>query len=405
MDTYKIKKGDTLYRIANQYGTTVDELARINNIGNPDLIHYGEQLNLPEIEAQMLQTPAHKEFWPRHPVQPTTDQLLSEHESNTPTYQQSQELEEALQNLSDYGENKPGEYESQYSGQISGMLDDILNREDFSYSFDADPMYQQYKNQYQQMGERAMADTMGSAAQLSGGYGNSYAQTAGQQQYNQHMQQLNNVIPALRDAAYSMYQAEGNEMKNQLSVLEGMDEKEYGLYRDEVADYNQEYNRLYNEAQNMSNEEYTKYLNDYRAWESERNYLYGKSQDELAQRNRDQEWDYMMAQDEKKSAPRRPDGPPPEPETNDDKKFKELLGDLERGDLTHGSINGAIANGFINEEEARILRRELKLRLASGDDNGKNNKPTDAEKAGLYPFYTGVHNGKYYINGKRQIVY
>lgn len=374
MATYTIKKGDTLYRIARQHGTTVDELTSLNNISNRNIIHPGVELKLPRAKTQGEAVPQVDETvqQPQTTV-PTTSELLSEHESNAPTYQQSQELQDALQNLSDFGANKPGEYQSQYSDQISGMLDDILNREDFSYSFNADPMYQQYKTQYQQMGERAMADTMGNVAQLSGGYGNSYAQTAGHQQYNQHMQQLNNVIPALRDAAHSMYQAEGNEMKNQLAMIEGMDEKEYGLYRDEVADYNQEYNRLYNEAQNMEDEEYTKYLNDYRAWESERNYLYGKSQDEQAQDNWQTQWDYQVEQNEKNSRNRgsRGDG-----EKNG---YLDLMKKLKEGNLTFYDIDQAIKAGSLDELQAANLQQKLKEYFAS---------------------FTGHRNGQSYINGQ-----
>jgi LysM repeat protein len=49
--TYTVKSGDTLSEIAEQYGTTVDELVRLNNIDNPDLIHPGQELKLKEEEA------------------------------------------------------------------------------------------------------------------------------------------------------------------------------------------------------------------------------------------------------------------------------------------------------------------------------------------------------------------
>lgn len=39
--------GENLSAIALQNGTTVEELARINNIANPDLIHAGQVLQLP----------------------------------------------------------------------------------------------------------------------------------------------------------------------------------------------------------------------------------------------------------------------------------------------------------------------------------------------------------------------
>ncbi len=43
---YIVKKGDTLWAIARKYGTTVNELADINNIKNPDLIFPGEVIRI-----------------------------------------------------------------------------------------------------------------------------------------------------------------------------------------------------------------------------------------------------------------------------------------------------------------------------------------------------------------------
>lgn len=44
--TYTVKKGDTLSEIAQKYGTTYQELARINNIANPDLIYVGQVIKI-----------------------------------------------------------------------------------------------------------------------------------------------------------------------------------------------------------------------------------------------------------------------------------------------------------------------------------------------------------------------
>lgn len=43
---YTIERGDTLSEIAQKYGTTVQELASINNISNPSLIYPGEQIRV-----------------------------------------------------------------------------------------------------------------------------------------------------------------------------------------------------------------------------------------------------------------------------------------------------------------------------------------------------------------------
>ncbi|ABF92793.1 LysM domain protein [Myxococcus xanthus DK 1622] len=45
--SYLIRKGDTLSELAARFKTSVKELARINNIANPDLIYAGATLRLP----------------------------------------------------------------------------------------------------------------------------------------------------------------------------------------------------------------------------------------------------------------------------------------------------------------------------------------------------------------------
>jgi LysM repeat protein len=43
---YTVQKGDTLWNIANQYGTTVQEIANLNGITNPNLIYPGQVLKI-----------------------------------------------------------------------------------------------------------------------------------------------------------------------------------------------------------------------------------------------------------------------------------------------------------------------------------------------------------------------
>lgn len=44
---YTVKRGDTLSKIANRYGITVNEIVSLNNIQNPNLIYVGQQLRVP----------------------------------------------------------------------------------------------------------------------------------------------------------------------------------------------------------------------------------------------------------------------------------------------------------------------------------------------------------------------
>ena len=45
--TYTVQRRDTLWAIARRYGTTVGEIAEINNISNPNLIYPGQELRIP----------------------------------------------------------------------------------------------------------------------------------------------------------------------------------------------------------------------------------------------------------------------------------------------------------------------------------------------------------------------
>lgn len=44
---YTVRPGDTLWGISQRYGTTVDELVRLNNIQDPNLIYPGQVLRIP----------------------------------------------------------------------------------------------------------------------------------------------------------------------------------------------------------------------------------------------------------------------------------------------------------------------------------------------------------------------
>ncbi len=47
---YIVKKGDTLWNIAKEFGSTVDSIARVNGIENRDLIQPGQKLYIPKFE-------------------------------------------------------------------------------------------------------------------------------------------------------------------------------------------------------------------------------------------------------------------------------------------------------------------------------------------------------------------
>ena len=48
MQTYTVKSGDTLYGISNQFGVSVSDLMRKNNISNASTLRVGQVLTIPE---------------------------------------------------------------------------------------------------------------------------------------------------------------------------------------------------------------------------------------------------------------------------------------------------------------------------------------------------------------------
>ena len=127
------------------------------------------------------------------------------------------------------------------SGEIGVMKTDVLmeylNRPKFSYDVNTDALYSQYADKYTKAGKTAMQDTMGQAAALTGGYGNSYAATAGQQAYQGYMQELTDKIPELQQLAYGQYQDQGQELLQKYGLLSDEEQKGYDRYLDQYGMY------------------------------------------------------------------------------------------------------------------------------------------------------------------------
>lgn len=179
-----------------------------------------------------------------------------------PVYQRSDRVNEYYEKTRKLERNKPDEFESKYEGQISDILDNILNRPKFSYTAEDmtnDDLYKMYRDQYMRQGNIAMRDTMGNAAALTGGYGNTYASAAGQQAYDNYVAQLNNKALEFYDRAYQRYADEGQNLYNQMNVVTGLDNTDYQRYRDGVNDYYNDlnyYNGRYNQEYGYDYGEY-----------------------------------------------------------------------------------------------------------------------------------------------------
>lgn len=201
-------------------------------------------------------------------------------------YVPSSNVNSAKSAMTVHNSAKPPAYTSKYDDLIDSNLNSILNREKFSYDPNTDALYQQYKDSYTRNGQTAMKDTMGNAALLTGGYGNSYAVTAGQQAYNNYMQQLADKIPELEQRAYERYRDDTSDLYNQSDLLNTLESRDYGRYRDDVSDYLNDRDYYYNAYNNERNFDYGKYRDDVGDAKDDRNFNYQKDRDAVA----DSQW-------------------------------------------------------------------------------------------------------------------
>ena len=176
-------------------------------------------------------------------------------------YEQSDAVKQAADQLTAINTQKPGAYQSEYQPQLKDLAGQILNRKEFSYDLNGDELYNQYKDRYVGMGQQGMMDTMGMASKLTGGYGNSYAQLAGQQTYQGMLQGLNDKIPELYQLAMDRYNQQGSDLMTRFGLLNTQEQQGYD-----------------------------RWLNDNNMWLTERNWL-------ADQYNNERNWDYGTYRD------------------------------------------------------------------------------------------------------------
>ena len=127
------------------------------------------------------------------------------------------------------------DFTSSYDGEIGRLFEKIMQRPAFQYDPEGDPLFNSYRDRYVREGRLAMRDTMGQAAHLTGGYGSSYGQAVGQQQYDAYLQKLGDAMPELYGAALKKWQAEGEQLSGQFGAASALAERDYGRARDKAA--------------------------------------------------------------------------------------------------------------------------------------------------------------------------
>lgn len=170
---------------------------------------------------------------------------------------------------------------------LKSYYDKLMNRKDFSFDVNGNALFNQYKDFYQKQGQMAMMDTVGQASAMTGGYGNSYAVSAGQQAYQQNLDKLNEIVPSLYQLALEQYQMEGDNLQAMYGILADDRDFAYNKYLGDLGTWQTDrdfaYSKYRGDTEDYFTEKgfaYDQYRDSVADWQTERDYLYGKYSDQ-----------------------------------------------------------------------------------------------------------------------------
>lgn len=159
------------------------------------------------------------------------------------------QIDDVLDRINGYGsfsfDEEAPVYNNQYAGQQQALLDDILNREDFSWSKENDPQWSSYKKSYLREGDRAAQNALAQASAASGGRPSTAAVTAASQAGDYYAAQLNDIIPTLYQQAYDRYLNEYSMMLQDLGAVNNQEQLDYAKYLDQLGQWNTDRNFAY----------------------------------------------------------------------------------------------------------------------------------------------------------------
>lgn len=201
---------------------------------------------------------------------------------------------------------QPGPYASQWAQRQEQALGKLLDRQAFSYDLNTDALYNQYKDSYIRQGRLAMEDAMGTAAAQTGGYGSSYAQTAGQQAYQGYLRDLNSMTPEFYKLALDSYLREGEALQREYDLAAQQESRDYSRYQDSLSQWLKDRDYYSDEYRRERDADYARYTDQrddaYRREQDEKEAKYRKETDDrdynyqrLRDLEKDRQWREEMA--------------------------------------------------------------------------------------------------------------
>lgn len=217
-------------------------------------------------KQQELQNPQQQTTQPgTYNVQGMSDTTQQQLQKSQAGYQPNEAVQTAQQNMQNVQNMRPQTYNSKYSGALDSILQEIQNPKPFKYSFNDDELFKYYADLETQNAKKANINAQGQAAALTGGYGNSYGAAAGAQAYQEALLPLYERGMQLAQFARDNYDKDQQRPYDQLAALQGMDESDYGRYRDTMSDWRQDEQNardVYESERNFGYNEYVDALNN-----------------------------------------------------------------------------------------------------------------------------------------------
>lgn len=226
--------------------------------------------------------------------------------SYTPDSQYESAIRDQYNQMTNYGDYNYGQsaptWESRYDETKQQIMQDILNRKEFEYNPENDKLTQNYQKMYAREGQRAQANALAEAAAMSGGLPSTYAQTAAGQAGDNYNAQMMDKMLELEQLAYNKYLNEHNMKLNDLDVVQGQEDSDYGKYLTNLQQFNTDrsfdyqtyldkYNRLTNNVQvgsDLQSQKLNEYLANLEQFNTDRNFAYGQLLDEIDSQNAEQ---------------------------------------------------------------------------------------------------------------------
>lgn len=259
MVKHTVKSGDTLSELGQRYGVNYMDIAKTNKIADPNKIYTGQVLEIPGAASASVPSSAGSTSLKgnsgsgvqmKSPYLGVSDQAYTDYMNSA--YTRSDDLQSIYNQADSLLEQYQNTTNGERQQKINSILEEYENRDPFSYDFATDPMFQNMLASYQQMGQSAMKDSIAQSSALTGGYANSWAQTAGQQSYNQHIQEAFNNLPEYYQLALETYEREEQKLLDMYGLLDSEQQKEldqilnrhsiiYGKARDFESDERSDY--------------------------------------------------------------------------------------------------------------------------------------------------------------------